>query len=212
MKSIKTVEMRVGDIKTGFGNPRKITKKKTEELERSMETLGHFGVIVIDEDDNVIAGNRRLEILVNKDPDHVEMCKQLIGYTESEKKAINIKDNTHAGEWDLDLLADWTADLGIDLGLGLDNTDPNDTKIPEMELKAFEHWDYIVFVFNNQPDWLNILSKFDIGKVDAGYGKTKKIGIGRVIDGKRLLEALGYQNTYTEQGQERERNNSQTIA
>ena len=30
-KRIEVVTMRVGDIKTGFGNPRKIGKKKREE-------------------------------------------------------------------------------------------------------------------------------------------------------------------------------------
>ena len=30
-KRIETVEMRAGDVKTGFGNPRKITKKKKDE-------------------------------------------------------------------------------------------------------------------------------------------------------------------------------------
>jgi hypothetical protein len=64
-----------------------------------------------------------------------------------------------------------------------------------MEIKAFEHWDYIVFVFDNQQDWLNVLEKFDVKKVNSGYGKTKKIGIGRVIKGSRLLEVLQHKDT-----------------
>ena len=43
-KRIEVVTMRVGDIKTGFGNPRKIGKKKREELKRSLEQFGDFGV------------------------------------------------------------------------------------------------------------------------------------------------------------------------
>ena len=42
-------------------------------------------------------------------------------------------------------------------------------RIKALELKSFEHHDYLVFVFDNQQDWLNVVSKFDIGKVDAGY-------------------------------------------
>ena len=87
-KSIETVEMRVGDIKTGFGNPRKISKKKVSELERSLYTLGNFGIIIIDENDNVIAGNQRLSILNSKDPEATVLCKKLIGYTAAEKRAI----------------------------------------------------------------------------------------------------------------------------
>ena len=174
MKSIKTVEMRVGDIKTGFGNPRKITKKKADELERSMETLGHFGVIVIDEDDNVIAGNRRLEILVNKDPDHVEMCKQLIGYTESEKKAINIKDNTHAGEWDLDMLADWTADLSVDLGLDLPAVNPEDRTISEMELIHYERYDYVMIVCKDELSYNSLVRAFGLENKNVLIGRKQR--------------------------------------
>ena len=93
-KRIEVVEMRVGDIKTGFGNPRKIGKKKREELKRSLEQFGDFGLFLIDEHDNVIAGNMRHSVLKEQDPDIVVTCKRLIGYTEAELRAINIKDNT----------------------------------------------------------------------------------------------------------------------
>ena len=55
-----------------------------------------------------------------ENPDTQVLCKRLIGYSESELKAINIKANTHAGEWDMDKLAEWTADLKIDLSLDLE--------------------------------------------------------------------------------------------
>lgn len=41
-KRIETVEMRAGDVKTGFGNPRKITKKKKDELRNSMGWIGIY--------------------------------------------------------------------------------------------------------------------------------------------------------------------------
>ena len=41
-RCIRCEKMRVGDLKHGFGNPRKITKKKAEELERSLEMFGDF--------------------------------------------------------------------------------------------------------------------------------------------------------------------------
>ena len=130
-KRIEIVEMRAGDIKTGFGNPRKITQKKKQELERSLEMLGDFGVFVIDQDNNIIAGNQRLDIIKGKNPDTILCCKKLFGYTEAELKAINIKDNTHAGEWDIDMLADWTSDLVIDLDVNDDTkTDIEERRIP----------------------------------------------------------------------------------
>lgn len=159
--------MKVGDMKHTFGNPRKISKKKAEELERSMELLGDFGIFIVDEDDNVIAGNQRSKILARKDPDIVVDVKRLIGYSEAEKRAINIKDNTHAGEWDLDLLSDWTADLSIDLGLDAKEKNPEERKIKDLELIRYEKYDYVMIVCRNEVDYLNLqrLLGIDNGKV-----------------------------------------------
>ena len=97
-KRIETLTMKVKDIKTGFGNPRKIGKKEAEELEESLEKYGDFGLFLIDEHDNVIAGNQRLSILQRKDGDIEVLCKRLIGYTKSELRAINIKDKADCKE------------------------------------------------------------------------------------------------------------------
>jgi hypothetical protein len=36
-------------------------------------------------------------------------------------------------------------------------------------------------------------------RVNAGYGTTKKVGVGRVINGKRLLEKLRHPDIDTQQ-------------
>ena len=65
-KRIETLTMKVKDIKTGFGNPRKIGKKEAEELEESLEKYGDFGLFLIDEHDNVIAGKPEVIYLAEK--------------------------------------------------------------------------------------------------------------------------------------------------
>lgn len=153
-RRIEVVKMNVNDIKTGFGNPRKITKKKREELEESIRTLDDFGIFVIDENDNVICGNQRLAVIREIRPGTVVICKKLIGYTDAEKRAINIKDNTHNGEWDMDLLADWTADLNIDLGLKIAKDDDLDKKsIEAMEPIRFEKYDYVLIACKSELDY-----------------------------------------------------------
>ncbi len=174
MKKIEVVEMKACDIKTGFGNPRKITKKKREELERSLETFGDFGIFIIDEEDNVIAGNQRLEIIKAKNPDTILYCKKLYGYTESELKAINIKDNTHAGDWDLDLLADWTADLTISLGLDEQTKKSMEERsIPEMELIHYEKYDYVMIVCRNELDYNDLVRRLGIEGAKVSIAKRK---------------------------------------
>ena len=94
-KRIELCRMRAGDLKTGFGNPRKISKKKLEELTASFEKLGDFGVFLIDEENNVIGGNQRLKVVLHLYGPNKELdCKRLIGYTEAELRSINIRDNT----------------------------------------------------------------------------------------------------------------------
>lgn len=174
MKKIEVVEMKVGDIGTKFGNPRKITKKKVEELEHSLDTLGNFGLIVIDENNDVIAGNQRVAILKKRDPETVVLCKKLIGYSEAEKRAINIKDNTHSGDWDLDILADWTADLNMDLGLEEDGS-PESREIREMELLRFEKYNFVLIACRNEIDYNHLVRKLGIEGAKVKMTKTRKI-------------------------------------
>ncbi len=174
-KRIEIVEMRVGDIKYGFGNPRKIKKKKKEELERSLEQYGDFGLFLIDENNNAIGGNQRAAILSAEDPDKKVLCKRLIGYSEAELRAINIKDNTHSGEWDLDLLADWTADLTTDLGLDLKSLDPAEMKKKEMELINLEKYNYVLIVCKNELDYNDLTRKLGIDGAIVRMGPKKKL-------------------------------------
>lgn len=175
MKRIEICKMRVGDLKHNFGNPRKISKKKAEELERSMDLFGDFGVFVVDEHDNVIAGNQRSIILARRDPDIEVDVKKLIGYSEAELRSINIMDNTHAGEWDLELLADWTADLNLDLGIDLNNENPEERKIEDMELIRYEKYNYVMIVCKSEIDYNDLVRKLGIEGAKVAITKKRKI-------------------------------------
>lgn len=180
-KRIELCKMTASSLKTGFGNPRKISKKKMEELELSMETYGDFGVYLIDEHNNLIAGNQRHKVISKKiDPDTMLDCKRLIGYTKSELRAINIKDNTHSGEWDLDLLADWTADLTVDLGLDNPDEDAEQHTIPDMELIHYKKYDYVLIACRNELDYNDLVRKLGIEGRKVKVAKTRKIK-GRAI-------------------------------
>lgn len=174
MKRIEIVELKVSELKTDFGNPRKITKKKKDELRESLYAFGDFGLFLIDEHNNIIAGNQRATILKEDNPDTVVLCKRLIGYSESELRAINIKDNTHAGDWDLDLLADWTADLNIDLGLDL-SKNPDERKIKDMELIHYEKYDYVIIACRYETDYNDLCRRLGIEGKKVPITKKRKI-------------------------------------
>lgn len=175
-KRTEVCKMRAGDLKTGFGNPRKISKKKLDELADSLEMLGDFGIYLIDEHDNIIGGNQRLKAVLRRfGPDTMLDCKRLIGYTEAELRAINIKDNTHAGEWDLDLLADWTADLNVSFGIDPAAESPQERNIKMMELMRYEKYDYVMIVCRNEIDYLQLTRALGIDDAKVLVAKKRKI-------------------------------------
>lgn len=63
--------------------------------------------------------------------------------------------------------------------------------IAKMELQAFEHYDYLLFVFKDIRDWLRVIQLMKVVRVDFSISrKSPKIGIGRVLNGKNLLNRL----------------------
>jgi hypothetical protein len=72
-----------------------------------------------------------------------------------------------------------------------DEVDPADEleTIPRMECQAFEHHDYLVFMFHDLRDWMQVLQLIGVREVDYSISRrTQRIGLGRVLHGKRLLE------------------------
>lgn len=181
-KEIRIVKRRVGDLKLDFGNPRKINKRKREDLEESLEAYGDFDIIVINENDQVLGGNQRVKYFQKKNPDTIVDCKQLIGYTVAEQKYVNIKLNSHAGEWDLEGLGDWTADLMGSFKLDLE-TPPkpvDDRSIKEMEPIHYEQYDYVLIACRNELDYNDLVRRLGIegGQVRVAKKRTIK---GRAI-------------------------------
>lgn len=67
--------------------------------------------------------------------------------------------------------------------------------IPAMECQPFEHHDYLIFIFKNLRDWMQALKVVGAPqRVDYAIEKQKAgklIGIGRVLDGRRLFTLAG---------------------
>lgn len=140
-----------------------------------MDTLGDFGLILLDENDNVIAGNQRVELMKRNNPEATVLVKKLHGYTESELRAINIKDNTHAGEWDMNLLSEWTADLTLDLGIDAKEKGPKNKNLDAMEHLRYEQYDYVMIVCRNEVDYLNLIRDLGLEGKKTIVTPTRKI-------------------------------------
>ena len=181
-KSIEVVKRRVGDLKLDFGNPRSIKKQKREDLEESLENYGDFDIIVINEQDQVIGGNQRVKIFQRKNPDMIVDCKMLVGYTVAEQKYVNIKLNSHAGEWILEELGDWTADLMGSFKLDLEKPvkPVEERSIKEMERIHYEQYDYVLIACRNELDYNDLVRKLGIEGGQVKVAKSRHIK-GRAI-------------------------------
>ena len=176
-KSIEYVQRRVGDLKLDFGNPRKISKQKREDLEQSLDTYGDFDIIVINENNQVLGGNQRVKYFQKKDPDLMVDCKMLVGYTVAEQKYVNIKLNSHAGEWVLEELGDWTADLmgSFKLDLQTEKKSIDERSIKDMEPIHYEQYDYVMIVCRNELDYNDLLRKLGIEGGTIKVAKKRRI-------------------------------------
>jgi hypothetical protein len=68
---------------------------------------------------------------------------------------------------------------------------------PEMELQPFEHYDYVILFCKSTLDWERLLDFFDIERAafptrsNAHWdGKKRKVGVGRVLDAGKAMDAL----------------------
>ena len=168
-----------------------------------MESIREFGFkvpMVIDSRGEIVTGHTRFEASKRLGLEEVP-CIVADDLTEEQVRAFRLADNKTAefAEWDeylleLEMLSISEIDLERFGFYAEDEPDEPDAetvkRVKAMEIRAFEHHDYLVFVFQNQQDWLAATNAFGIERVDAGYGKTKKVGVGRVLNGKRLLEKI----------------------
>lgn len=88
-------------------NPRKIGKKQYEALKKSLQEfpdMKEMRPIIVDENLTILGGHQRVYALKDLGYTDVKIL-QVFGLTEAQKREFIIKDNTAAGEWDSDIMA-----------------------------------------------------------------------------------------------------------
>ena len=190
-----------------YGNNPRLNDTAMVAVRNSIKEFGFRVPMVIDKNGVIVAGHTRYKAAKSLGLKKVP-CVVADDLTDEQIKAFRIADNStgDVAEWDDDLLAIELSDLDFDMekfGLDVSSDDSEEDgedesgeykPMKKMELRAFEHYDYLVFVFDNQFDFMNMAQEFGVEKVDSGYG-TRKMGIGRVIKGAKLVEKLGHQSS-----------------
>ena len=97
----------------------------------------------------------------------------MIGYSEAELRAVNLVDNTHAGDWDADALAQWTADLNLDIGIDAAKKQVDERTIPDMEPIRFEKYNYVIIACDNEIDYNELTRNLGIEGAKIKVAKRK---------------------------------------
>lgn len=200
MAKLKIVYKKITDLKPAEYNPRKIGTRERMELTKSLKNFDMVVPIVVNinpKRKNVIIGGHQ-RVMVAKDLGHKEMPCVEVNLSLDKEKELNLRLNKNGGEFDPNLLSLLDKDLLRQVGF-LDKeinkafADSNTiAQEEEFTSEVLEENNYIVFTFNNSIDWLTISDKLDLKSVNALDSKEdyRRKGIGRVVDGKKLLELL----------------------
>ena len=192
---------RLEEIKPYEKNPR----KNDEAVRYVAESIKEFGFrvpIVLDKDHVIVAGHTRYKAAKMLNLDQVP-CVIADDLTKKQIRAYRLADNKvgEFAKWDNGLLDAEIFDIGIDIDMCLFGFDEKaeeeeiEEEVPFTETLDEAH-NYIVLYFDNDIDWLQAQSLFDIKPVKEyssrkdGAAKGKQKGVGRVLDGAKALSGL----------------------
>lgn len=202
---------KINELKFDDKNFNKHTEYGMSLISKSLQELGAGRSILIDKDNNIIAGNGIVEAagqvglenvkIVETDGTEIIAVKRTDMELDSEKgREMALADNATASvdlEWDENNLKEiFDEDELAKWGLELQEEIEEATEKPEIGFTEVlgEENNYIVLKFNNEVDWLQALTKLGIEqKKDYYTAENHKItqqGVGRVIDGIEAMERM----------------------
>lgn len=174
-----TEKRKLKDLKELENNPRTITPKGYEQLQKALK-IGNFKPLIADADGVILGGNQKYKVLLEKygEDYEVEVSVPERKLTESEQKDVVVLDNRHMGEDDPDALADEFAESLERFGF-VDVIESIESDVNEFEQfdVATEERKLIIFVFKTKEEQQKALKKLE--------SKTNN------IDGEVLLNLLG---------------------
>jgi len=120
-----TEQRRIDDLIPFEGNPRQMTQKQKDDLQKSLEKFNLVEIPAIDTDNRIIAGHQRLKImqLLGRGEEMIDVRMPNKKLTDEEFREYNLRSNKNLGEWDYDLLANIGEELLLDVGFESEELD-----------------------------------------------------------------------------------------
>lgn len=101
-----TVQRKVNDLLPLDINPRKISEAKKQQLIKSIEKFNLAEIPAVNKDNTIISGHQRIKALqlIDRGEEMIDVRVPNRQLTRKEMKEYNLISNTHAGEWDFEIL------------------------------------------------------------------------------------------------------------
>ena len=188
-------------------NPRIITKDEFAGLKNSLQAFGQQENLIVNKDMTLISGHQRMRAMLSLG--WTEAVCNVVDLDKHEEKKLNVIMNSQAisGTWDDLKLSEILEELKLDdnyIDLRLNALEPLDLsdieRVEDPEIKFTEvlgeSHNYVVLYFDNDIDWLQLNSLYELSSVKALNSKDgyEKIGIGRVVRGSDFIKKIKNEN------------------
>lgn len=205
---MEIIKIKIEDLKPYEKNAKLHPQEQIEQIKKSIEQFGMNDPIAVWGEENIIVeGHGRLEALKQLNAKEVP-CIRLDHLTDEERKAYTLAHNklTMNSDFNLEVLMNELdniininmEDFGFEYIVNeLEEEKEEEAEIEFSEVLGEEH-NYIVLYFDNDVDWLQAESLFDMKPVKCGSTRKDKkinknmqrVGIGRVLNGAEAINKL----------------------
>ena len=197
---MKIVNRKIKELIAAEYNPRELTKDQYNQLKDSLLRFGVVDPVIVnkhpDRLDIIIGGHQRSKVWEDMGNDKIPTVE--LELTLEKEKELNVRLNKNTGQFDMDMLAnhfdtDKLIEWGFDEKELLGSDSENEESItPQVKFSEFlnEENNYVVLFFDNDIDWLQAQTHFDLKTVSSkrANGKEWSKGVGRVLNGATYLK------------------------
>ena len=196
----KIVQRDINSLIFAEYNPRQLTKEQYKHLRDSIERFGLVDPIIVNKNKErkniIVGGHQRVRVAKDMKIEIVPVLEVDLNY--DRERELNVRLNRNTGEWDFDVLANMfeleeLENWGFnDKELKIYDIEDEEEIKPEIAItpELYESHNYVLLYFDNEIDWQTAQEVLEIKTV---LGKKKKIqskGLGRVINGAKVLKKL----------------------
>lgn len=188
----ETKKVKVKDLIQLDINPRKISEQKKQKLIESLEKFNLVEIPAVNTDMQIIGGNQRVTalMLVGRGDEDIDVRMPNRKLTKKEVKEYAIISNTHAGEFDFEILELEFADIELaEIGFTIEGWDDWQTKQDNALAAEAKEDDFDVPVGGSETDIVEG-DIFDIGRHRLLCGNSTQTDTWKRLMGDELADLV----------------------